>query len=206
MAPSTEVTESFSLFSGAEGGLDEAAVERLLDASVAIPEYPRIAVLMAPDALSQSYRYYGMTEQQLGAREAYLDTLRAQLLPAGAREVDLLPSLLVPANPTVPVLREVAVRLQVDVLLVFRVGGGLFQNYRAFRSDQLKAYATCEAVLLDVRTGAIPFTTVATRDYQTTRQDGDLNDAETRQRAEQRAVLLALGAMGREVAAYLGER
>ena len=121
-------------------------------------------------------------------------------------EVELLPSLLVPEQPTVPVLREVAVRLQADALLVFRVHGNLFQNYRLFRGDQLKAYATCEAVLLDVRTGAIPFTTVATREYLTEKQEQDLTDAEAQQRAEQQAVLLALGEMGREVAAFLRER
>ena len=121
------------------------------------------------------------------------------------REVELLPSLLVPAQPTVPVLREVAVRLQADALLVFRVSGDLYRNDRLFRSDQFKAYATCEAVLLDVRTGAIPFTTVVTREHLTQKQEGDLTDADAQRRAQQQAVLLALGEMGQEVAAFLLE-
>ncbi len=202
--PPSETPEPFSLFSADGAGLDEATVARLLGARVEIPEAARIAVLQAPNrSLARTYRYYGATEIEVGAREAYLDTLRARLLPSGAREVELLPSLLVPSQPTVPVLREVAVRLQADALLVFRVSSDLYQNYRLFRSDQIKAYATCEAVLLDVRTGAIPFTTVVTRDYLTQKQDGDLTDADAQRRAEQQAVLLALSQMGWETAAFL---
>jgi hypothetical protein len=206
-APPADTPGAFSLFSGDGSGLDEAAITRLLDSRVEIPEGASIALLQAPSrSLARAYRYYAVTEEEVSARESYLDTLRVRLLPSGVSEVELLPSLLVPEQPSVPVLREVAVRLQADALLVFRVSGDLYQNYRLFRSDQIKAYATCEAVLLDVRTGAIPFTTVVTREYLTQKQEQDLTDADAQRRAEQRAVLLALGEMGREAAAFLREQ
>lgn len=205
-APPQDDDAPFSLFSGESDGLDEAMVARLLNAEVDIPEAARLAVLQLPSRALTRPQYYGTIGSEAGAREAYLDTLRAQLLPADVREVEFLPALLVPAQPTVPVLREVAVRLQADALLVFRLSGDLYQNYRAFRSNQIKAYATCEAVLLDVRTGAIPFTTVVTQEYATQKQEADLTDADAQRRAEQQAVLLALGEMGQKVAGFLHKR
>ena len=51
-----------------------------------------------------------------------------------------------------------------DLLLVFRVGSDTYSQYRTFAKDKTKAYSTCELVLLDVRTGLVPFTRVTSRD------------------------------------------
>lgn len=198
----------FSLFSGSGSALSDAEVARLLASAVEIPPDARIAVLQIPGAVrAQGFGIYGgLSEAELGMQRAFLDTVRAALEPAGVREVEFVPELLIPREPSIAVLREVAVRLQADALLVLRVNGSVFEHYRAFRSDEFKAYATCEAVLLDVRTGALPFTTVVTREVLARKQPGDLNDADTRRRAEREAVVLALGEMGRETAAFLRAR
>ena len=194
----------FSLFSGDGSGLDEATIARLLDSRVEVPKDARIAVLQAPSR--SRYPTYYVTERDVSTREAHIDTLGARLVPVGVREIESIPSLLVPEQPSVPVLREIAVRLQADALLLYRVNGDLYQNVRLFRSDQFKAYATCEAILLDVRTGAIPFTTVVTRECLTQSQDSDLTTSDARRRAEQQAILLALSEMGREVATFLSQQ
>ncbi len=191
---------TFALSAG--DGMDEAALRYLLDAEVVIPSGARVAVLQVPSATERRSSYYGYAERQVLARQVHLDTLRA-LLPDVAREVELLPSLLVSSSPSIDQMRELAVRLQADLLLVYRIEGDLYRNFRVFRSDEFRAYATCEAVLLDVRTGALPFTTVATREYQTRKQDGDLTDGDAQNRAREQAALLALGQMGRELSSFL---
>jgi hypothetical protein len=50
--------------------------------------------------------------------------------------------------------------MQADLLLVFRVSSDTYTQYRAFAKDKVKAYSTCEMVLLDIRTGLVPFTRV----------------------------------------------
>ena len=195
--------EPFAL-AGSAAVLTEADVSRLLDASVARPSGGRVAILQVPGATAGSYGYWRIgSEADLWAREATVETLRARLLAGAASEVSALPALLVPAEASVPALREMAVRLQADALLVFRTSGDLFERYRFFRSNEFKAYATCEALLLDVRTGAIPFTTVVTAEVTTAKQDADFTDADASRRAVEEATLAAIDEMGARVTAFL---
>lgn len=69
-----------------------------------------------------------------------------------------------PSKVSVPLLREAAVRMQADLLLAYRVGSDTYSQYRTVARDKVKAYSTCELVLLDVRTGLVPFTRVVSRE------------------------------------------
>lgn len=104
----------------------------------------------------------------------------------------VLPSLLTPSSPTISVLREAAVRLQAEILLVFRINSDLHVDYAIWGKDKVKAYSTCEAVLLDVKTGLIPFTSVVTREYLTKSGGDGLDTYETTQRAKKTAALESL--------------
>lgn len=195
--------EPFALAGSAES-LTEADVDRLLNAVVAVRADGRFAVLQVPSAASSSY--YGWrsgSESGLRAREATVEMLRKRLRDGGASTVETLPALLVPAEASVPALRELAVRLQVDGLLVFRASGDLYERYRVFSSNEYKAYATCEALLLDTRTGAIPFTTVVTTETRTQKTDADFSDADAARRSVEEAVLQAVDRMGLQVMTYL---
>lgn len=202
LGPVEEPPAPFSLVG--EAVLDEAAVARLLDAEVVIPPDARVAVLQLPGVAQARGTYYRSREEALVPREATLNVLRGQMIePGRVGEIEMLPALLVPNEPAVPVLREIAVRLQADLLLVFRASGDLFQADRVFRSDRFDARATCEAVLLDVRTGAFPFTTVVTRRVETVKTDEDLTNGAAASRAVQEAELDAIGEMARQVGAFL---
>lgn len=205
-APSPAAPAPFALVGSAQA-LTEADVTRLLGAAVDVPADGRFAVLQVPSAPASHYSYWRIgSEADLRAREATVETLRQRLLDGGASEVAALPALLVPAEASVPSLREIAVRLQADALLVFRTSGDLFERYRFFRSNDYKAYATCEALLLDVRTGAIPFTTVVTTEITTTRQDADFTEADAARRAVEEATLQAIDQMGARVMTHLRGR
>ena len=108
-----------------------------------------------------------------------------------------------PQSPTIPVLREASVRLQSPLLVIYRINSDIYEEYRVFRSNKSKAYATVEVVLLDVRTGIIPFTSIATREYQSTKTKEDTNDRDLIRRTEQEAVNRALDKVAEELIHFL---
>ena len=71
---------------------------------------------------------------------------------------------MVGGNASITQLREAAVRLQADMLLIFSLKSDIYSKYRAFAKDEAKAFATNETLLMDIRTGVIPFSNVVTRD------------------------------------------
>ena len=108
-----------------------------------------------------------------------------------------------PAEPTISVIREAAVRLQADAVLVFITHSDIYQKVRALAPDEVKAYSTCEAFLLDVRTGLIPFTKIITEDIQTKKQPTDTNMKETLLRAENEAVKKSVSILGDDINEFL---
>jgi len=108
-----------------------------------------------------------------------------------------------PRQVSIPVLREAAVRLQADLLLVFRLGSDTYSQYRAFAKDKVKAYSTCEVVLLDVRTGLVPFTRVVSRERLELKQTTDLDLSETMRRAEQASAIDALKAAAEDLVRFV---
>jgi hypothetical protein len=114
-----------------------------------------------------------------------------------------MPAILANANSKLVQMREAAVRLQSDLLIIYHLRSDIYYQYKFFQKDIAKAYATCELILMDVRTGMIPFSTVRTTEYTTRKQEQDINIDELRKRAEERAILQTLGKVGAEVADFL---
>ncbi|HEY5912435.1 MAG TPA: hypothetical protein VJA21_17675 [Verrucomicrobiae bacterium] len=67
----------------------------------------------------------------------------------------------------------------------------------------MKAYSTCELVLLDVRTGLVPFTRVASREKLELKQSSDLDTSEAMRRAEQSSAAEALKAAGEDLVQFV---
>ena len=114
-----------------------------------------------------------------------------------------MPSLMTPNRVSIPVLREAAVRMQADLLLVYRVGSDTYSKYRVFSKDKAKAYSTCELVLLDVRTGLVPFSRVVSREKEELKQPTDLELSETMRRAELASAAEALKAGAEELVGFV---
>ena len=93
--------------------------------------------------------------------------------------------------------------MQADMLLVFRVGSDTYSQYRAFAKDKVKAYSTCELVLLDVRTGLVPFTRVVSREQLELKQPTDLDLSETMRRAEELSSTEALNAAAEDLVIFI---
>ena len=186
-----------SLFPSDQAVLGDEAIKRILSSKVELPEKARVAVMKFPLGDDTAGRYYGYyywrQEEYLKTQQEYSDALSTTLVASKRiAEVTPLPSLMTPRQASVPVLREAAVRMQADLLLVFRVTSDAYYKYTVFAKDKVKVYSTCEAVLLDVRTGLVPFTKIITREKLAAKQPNDLDLNETMRRAEKDAALEAL--------------
>lgn len=193
------------LFSGDQAILSDDAIRRILDYQYRPPPLSRIAILPHGREL-----WFGWSEEVTQAG-ADLERNFAQRLRSSPRVYDasFLPSLLVPQERTAPFLREAAARYQADLLLVYRSQCGSFSKFRFFRGDRVRSYCAVEAVLLDTRTGLVPFTSLATRIYDTAEDSGDLNFREAVLRSQMTAIGEALAEISADLLQFLddsGER
>lgn len=117
--------------------------------------------------------------------------------------ISWLPSLLVPDKLSVPLLREAAARFQADLLLVLRTPCQDFRDYHWLRKDKARTYCAAEAVLLDVRTGIIPFSSSSVQMLEVVSAEGDISFYESTQRSESEATTRALAEVASKVADFL---
>ena len=188
-----------SLFSGDAETLSDEAIRKILAYRYEPPELSRIALMPFGREI-----WSGWSEELALASERIqaevLDKLRAS---PRVYDASYLPSILVPQIRTVPHLREAAARYQADLLLVYRSYCQSFDKYRIFAADTSRAFCGVEAVLLDTRTGLVPFTTVATRTYDVVENATDTNFRETRLRAQMDATAAAMGDVSTEIVGFL---
>jgi hypothetical protein len=194
-----------SLLKSSQSSLSEEALKKILSSRVVLPKKGHLAIMRFPGpehtALSHFGSNYKSSESYLKTQSNYIESLTRKLKKSDRIiAVTLLPALLAPNDSGIPVLREAAVRLQADLLLAFRISSDIYNNLDI---DIAKAYCTVEAVLMDIRTGLIPYTTVVTRDSEQEHSvdDTDINDV--RIRAETKAVLASLSVVADEITEFL---
>ncbi len=194
-----------SLFSSDQAVLSDEAVARILSSKLELPAKAKLALMKFPNVDGSRYGgYYWRDEEYIKLQQGQVDTLSQALLASDQIvEVTPLPSLLTPKQPSIPTLREAAVRMQADLLLVYRVSSDTYSQYRAFSKDKVKSYSTCELVLVDVRTGLVPFTRVVSREAIESKQPIDYDLGETMRRAEQEAATTALNVAANDLVGYI---
>ncbi len=198
-AESVEKVGEASLFSGDASVLSDDAISRILQHRYEAPPLSRIAVL--PFGWSQ---WSGWSEQLAIVTDRINEQVLGKLESSGkVYDATLLPSILVPEKRTVPYLREAAARFQADLLLVFRSSCESFEKYRLFGADEAKAYCSVEAVLLDTRSGLVPFVGTSLQNFTTRQQDGDVNFREAVLRSQLEALGSALAEISTSVVSFL---
>lgn len=188
-----------SLFSSDSDVLSDEDIRRIIAHRYKPQNQNRIGVITT----GQNY-WYGWSDELARAgsdvQSRLIDTLRASPL---IYDASYLPSLLVPEKKTVGHYREAASRYQADLLLTYRASCRTYEKYRFLSPDKSRSYCNIEAVLLDTRTGIVPFTTLVSRGFSALKSESDLNIRETMRKAELAAVSEALEMVGKEVAGFL---
>jgi PBP1b-binding outer membrane lipoprotein LpoB len=194
-----------SLFDSQDRTISEQDIQRLLRGKIIIPDTIRIAVFKyASTSMNRYYSYNLNDEEFLKTQQSYIDTLVTQLKTSDkVKKVIMVPSIMTSKYPNITQLRESAVRLQADLLLVFSINSDIYYKYKAFQKNEAKAFATCETILMDTRTGVIPHSSVITRENLVSREQEDWTNEETRKRAENGAVILTLLETGKSVSEFL---
>ena len=190
-----------SLFSGDESVLSDEAIGRILGYRYSPPPSSRVALMPFGRELWSEWS----EELALASDRIRTDVLEQLESSPRVYDASYLPSILIPDQKTVPHLREAAARYQADLLLVYRSYCRSFERYRLFAADRSRAYCGVEAVLLDTRTGLVPFTSVALQSFEANESDADINFRETVLRAQMNATAEALARVVGEILGYLAE-
>lgn len=189
-----------SLFSSDEAILSGESIERILDAKVIIPKNARLAILH----FDQYRDYFWWSEEFTEADEAIKRGFIEQLaISQRLDEVSLLPSMMTPEEKSIPYLREAAARCQADLLFVYRFTSRSYRKSKLFSPNTVKAKCMVEAILLDVRTGIVPFASVSSQEYEAKKSKEDYNFSETVAKAEMEATSKALKEIGSELVKFL---
>lgn len=193
----------FSLFKSDSDVISDEAIQKVLSGELIIPEQVRVAVFKLP---SRYGNFFWWAEDFFKMEQDHLEAVSGKLGNSGrVKRVQLFPSLITPKDATLANLRESAARLQADMLLVFQVKSNIHREYKLLRKDKAKAYSTCEALLLDVRTGIIPFTTIITREAISEQEGSDLDFNEVMKRAEKAAAISSINALGEQLSEFFGK-
>lgn len=188
-----------SLFSTDSAILSDEDVKKILEFRFVPQTLNRISIL----PIGQIY-WHGWSDELDRAGEAVQESLVEKLRGApSVYDASYLPTLLIPEKKTIGHLREAAARYQSDLLLIYKASFRTYEKYKVFSPDQSKAYCNLEAVLLDTRTGIVPFTILVNRTFSAEEQKNDMNFYETIRKAQLSALKSALSEVGDEVVRFL---
>jgi len=196
----TSTDEQSGIFNETILGDDDDRIRALLNYRVELPKVSRIAVLKLNT--DNRWRFYSDDFTQLSASIAtqLIDKLRSS---ERVFDASFLPAMLIPAEKSVPVLREATARFQADLLLGYRTLCNSYQKYYLIAADETKSYCSVEAVLLGVWSGIIVKSVVSVENFDTVKKADDKNFSETIKKAELEATAKALGSIAEEVVSYL---
>lgn len=200
--PSTLADNDEPLFGNTVGTITDKDIKRILNHQVKLPSKNRIAILnLSNNSYWQNYSS-DFTQLNKSMAANFIDRLRKS---PRIYDASFLPGMLVPGKRTVPFLREAAARYQADLLLAYRSSCRTFQKYRFVKPDETKAYCSVEAVLLDVRSGIVPFTILSSNEFNAKKEKGDVSFNETIKKAEMEAVAKSLKEAASRLNLFLDE-
>lgn len=178
----------------------DSTVGKLLSAKVNLPDRIRVGFL----ELRSTEGPWNWLDPNNGMNQELADSVEQALarIPRIARAT-VLPRLVVGERPTIARLRDGSARLQTDLLLVYRPSCQIYSRQPFFGSTDYRAVCTLETVVLDVRSGVLPLSSVVTRGVEAEKRHGDYSDSDRIQRAELAAVTLALAQNVNELGSYL---
>src|SRR6185437_15784652 len=122
-----------SLFNDRSSNISEENIQKILDGSYRLPGRIRIAIVRLESPRQQ--RYLWDDENYMKNQESYLDSLTVRLKSSPrVIAVETIPDIMISKSPTFTTLREAAVRMQCDMVLVYSMKGDIYSRYKFFAS------------------------------------------------------------------------
>lgn len=201
MEDSPLLTES--LFIDKDATISESDIRKVLDGNYKLPQKLRVAIVRLRPAQKGAY-WYMNDEHFLKTQQSYLDSFTAYFRASSrVKNVCTVPELLLPERQSFNTLREAAVRLQADVVVIYSIANDLYSRGRFFKTPELKAFATVQMLMLDVRTGLVPFSTIVTRDFKGEKTKEETSVSEAQAQVRHQAAVSAISEVGRQIDGYL---
>ena len=192
-----------SLFNDKTSTISEENIQKILDGNYFLPNNLRVS-LVKLESTQTRRNYYWNDEEYLKSQQQYSDMFTIKFEQSErVQKVSRIPDLLISNSPTFTSIREAAVRTQSDVVVIYSIASDLYSRYKLFSKSDIKAFATTQLIILDVRTGLIPFSTIVTKEYQSKRQENELNNIEAANRIKNEAVILTIQEIGERIIEFL---
>jgi hypothetical protein len=193
-----------SLFNDKASTISEENIQKILDGSYKLPQQLRIGIVRLQPKIQRYYSMYSNDEQYLKTQQSYLDlfTEKFKLSPRVIK-ISMIPDLLISKTPSFTNIREAAIRMQVDAVVIYSITSDIYSKYKLFSKTDIKAFATTQLILLDIRTGLVPFSTTVTRDYLSQKNKEELDNTEAISRIQNEAVLLTIKEIGEKINSFL---
>lgn len=196
---------SKSLFDDKSSTISEENIQKILDGNYKLPNNLRVAFVKLESSQNQRI-YYWSDEQYLKSQQQYLDLFNEKFKSSNrVKSISTIPDILISKNPTFTSIRESAVRTQSDIVVIYSINSDIYSQYKLFSKTSIKAFATTQLIILDVRTGLVPFTTIITQDFQDKKNGTDLNESEATNRIKNQAVLLTIDEIGKQIIEFLNK-
>jgi len=207
--PSGDTLITQSLFHDRASTISEENIQKILAGTYELPQQLRVTIvrLEPTPQLKRYYWNYWSDEQYLKTQQSYLDLFSDKFRQsARVTKLSIIPDLLISKSPSFTNIREAAVRMQADIVVVYAITSDIYSKYKLFSKSDIKAFATTQLIILDVRTGLIPFSTIVTRDFLSQKKKEELDNAEAASRIQNEAVLLTINDIGQKITEFLNAR
>ncbi len=197
-----------SLFADKNATISEENIQKILDGNYKLPQKLRVAVIRLENTNSaRRYWSYWNDEEYLKTQQAYLDFFANKLKQSSnVASVAIIPDLLLSKPQNFTNIREAAVRLQADVVVAYVISTDIYSKYKFFTKPDIKAFATTQLIMLDVRTGLIPFSAIATKDQLSKKLPTELDNDEAANRTQKEAVLLTIDEIGQKLSDFINKK
>lgn len=180
----------YSLFKEDREVVGDDVIAKALDGRIEYVEKGKMAVVQVG---RQIYADLGNSDRNL--------SIVAKGLQGNPHVGDVIrvPQLLMPTQVTIPVMRVVVSRLQCQMILIYNVTLKSDYEFNLFSKDRTRTILTLEGLVVHVKTGVIPITTVVDRTIEIEAKTEDKDRYDTIRRAEQAALEQALAEMSARI-------
>jgi len=124
----TLITES--LFNDKTSTISEENIQKILDGNYELPGKLRVAIVRL-EPTSQVRRYWS-DEQYLKTQQSYLDLFSNKFKQSSrVTKISIIPDLLISKSPSFTNIREAAVRMQSDIVVVYSITSDIYSKYNS---------------------------------------------------------------------------